>query len=116
MNLRLNAELAALASCDAANGEQAGGEGLQGVAWAFQAAGCGAVIAPQWAVRQGPAALLLTTLFQHLRRGESKDEALRQAMLTVSRRRDFQSPYFWAGFQLFGNTDCLVGNIRAAAK
>ena len=116
MNLRLNAELVALASCNAANGEQAGGEGLQGLAWAFQAAGCRAVIAPQWAVQQKATALLMTTLFQHLRRGEAKDEALRQAILTVSQQKEFKEPYFWAGLPLFGDARPLSASLRGGAK
>jgi CHAT domain-containing protein len=46
----------------------------------------------------------MKAFYSHLRRGESKDEALRAAQLALihAQRRGFSHPYHWAAFQLYG--------------
>ena len=101
----LVADLAVLMACETLKGEKRGGEGLMGVAWAFRAAGCPAVLASQWEVDEGSSVSLMRSFYTDLRRpGVRKDEALRKAMLSVMKENGRQSPYYWSGFQLMGIT------------
>ena len=104
----LAAELAVLASCDSVRGEESSGEGLIGLAWAFQAAGCPAVVASQWKVAEGATASLMRRLYCQLCKGDRKDVALQKAMLGVMHEPGYETPYYWAAFQIMGNTDPLT--------
>ena len=106
----LKAQLAVLSACKTLQGAKQGGEGLLGLTWAFRASGCPAVVASQWEVDEGATALLMQQFYAGLlpgkarQRGMYKDEALRQAMLTVMRRPEYASPRSWAAFQVMGTT------------
>ena len=106
----LRAQLAVLSACKTLQGAKQGGEGLLGLTWAFRASGCPAVVASQWEVEEGATALLMQQFYAGLlpgktrKRGLSKDEALRQAMLAVMRRPEYASPRSWAAFQVMGTT------------
>ncbi len=50
VTMTLAAQLAVLSACETGRGQLKAGEGLQGLAWAFRAAGCPAVVASHWMV------------------------------------------------------------------
>ncbi|MEM9593408.1 MAG: CHAT domain-containing protein [Acidobacteriota bacterium] len=107
-DLRLDAELVVLSACSTVGaGAPMGGEGLQGLTRAFQAAGARTVVAPLWDVSDHLTADLMVHFYSGLRRGEPKDEALRQAQLAILASGEDgdtgRSPYFWAAFQLYGS-------------
>jgi CHAT domain-containing protein len=103
-NLRLDADLVTLSACDTALGKDMGGEGVLGLTRAFQFAGARSVLSSLWSVADDSTATLMKAFYSHLRRGESKDEALRAAQLALihAQRRGFSHPYHWAAFQLYG--------------
>ena len=101
----LCARLAVLSACDTARGQNFGGEGLVGMAWAFRAAGCPSVVASQWRADDATAPLLMETFYKRLLAGEHKDEALRQAMSVV--RKHHPQPLYWAAFEMIGDTQPL---------
>lgn len=101
--LRLDADLVTLSACDTGLGKEMGGEGLLGLVRAFQFAGARSVLASQWGVSDDATADLMKRFYGHLRRGESKDEALRSAQMELLRGKDFAHPYSWAAFQLTGD-------------
>jgi len=86
-----------------------GGEGLIGLARAFQYAGARAVLASLWNVGDDSTAELMTRFYGHLKRGKAKDEALRAAQIDLIRSQRFSKviaaahPFHWAAFQLFGD-------------
>jgi CHAT domain-containing protein/predicted negative regulator of RcsB-dependent stress response len=107
----LAASLAVLSACRTASGVARGGEGLMSLAWAFQAAGCPAVVASQWEVDDAATGDLMVSFYRRLKQGNPKDEALRSAILSVRKTRP--APYYWAAFQVIGNTSPLPASIAA---
>lgn len=114
--VRLDADLVVLSACETALGEEQGGEGLIGLTRAFQYAGARTVMASLWSVQDQATSELMIRFYKHLRAGLPKDEALRQAQVELIRGPievvdekgektvlDASSPYYWAGFQLYGD-------------
>ena len=102
--VRVDAELVTLSACDSGSGKQLGGEGLMGLARAFQYAGARSVVASLWSVSDRSTVELMRTFYEGLSRGLAKDEALRRAQVTAIRNHGVGSrPLRWAGFQLFGD-------------
>ncbi len=110
--MRLSAQMAVLSACRTAQGQQGGGEGLLGLAWAFRAAGCPSVVASQWSVSDEATSRLMVAFYKALKRGLAKDEALREAMLAVKKEKS--APYYWAAFQVIGDTAPVTS--RASAR
>jgi CHAT domain-containing protein len=101
--LRLNATLVTLSACETALGREMGGEGLVGLAQAFQVAGARSVLASLWPIADRPTARLMRLFYAELRAGRTKDEALRQAQLALLRDPVTSHPANWAGLLLIGD-------------
>ncbi|HVR99781.1 MAG TPA: CHAT domain-containing tetratricopeptide repeat protein, partial [Thermoanaerobaculia bacterium] len=103
--VRLDADLVTLSACETGLGEDAGGEGLIGLTRAFQYAGARSVLASLWSVSDRSTAFLMRRFYAELRKGVSKDEALRQAQLGLIRegRGKAAHPFYWAAFELTGD-------------
>ena len=106
----LRAELAVLSACETALGPEAGGHGLLSLTQAFHQAGVPSVVASLWRVSDLSTAILMTHFYQNLANGESIGPALRQAQLTLINRTGpdaakLDHPYWWAGFQLYGQAN-----------
>ncbi len=114
LTMTLKAQMATLSACETGRGQQSGGEGLLGLAWAFQAAGCPCVVASQWSVDDNATAHLMHSFYQNLRVGQLKDIALRHAMLAVRAEPGHSQPDYWAAFNVFGNTTPL--RVKAAGN
>jgi CHAT domain-containing protein len=104
--LPLSAQLAVLSACETGRGQALGGEGLLGLAWAFRAAGCASVVASHWRVDDAATGRLMALFYRDLQAGRRKDAALQQAMLSV--REAHAEPFFWAAFQIMGDTSLLT--------
>jgi CHAT domain-containing protein len=89
-----------LASCSSGAGEQYGTVNLDSLTRAFLEAGTQRVIAAGWDVSAARTKELMITFYQQLKDGKSPAEALRLAEL--QQRQKTQHPYYWAGFQVFG--------------
>ena len=98
----LSAELAVLSACQTAEGDERLGEGLMGLAWAFQAAGCPNVVASLWNIDDEATQKIMTAFYRSIRAGKRVDEAMRSAMLSVKTSAGTASPYYWAGFRILG--------------
>jgi CHAT domain-containing protein len=117
----LAARLAVLASCESGLGVQRGGEGLVGLVWAFQAAGCPSIVATQWEIREDDAssaksithAGVIGDLFRYLSMGMPKDQALRKAMLNAKRSLP---PSAWASFELIGDNSPVDTELRPGSQ
>ena len=105
LNLSLAAKLTVLSACETGRGVARGGDGLQGLVWAFQAAGCPCVAASQWQVDDAATRELMLAFYRNLKAGQRKDDALRNAMLAVKNEKP--EPFFWAAFELVGDTSPL---------
>ncbi|HVS16582.1 MAG TPA: CHAT domain-containing protein [Thermoanaerobaculia bacterium] len=124
--LRLDARLVTLSSCESALGRELGGEGLIGLTRAFQFAGARAVLASIWQVADRATAELMRRTYSRIAAGDaSLDDALRDAQVSLlaaealgagagpeetravgglaRRGTDWRHPFYWAGFQLYGD-------------
>ncbi len=108
LSLPLTARLAVLSACRTAEGKSGGGEGLMGLSWAFQAAGCPSVVASQWSVSDQATARLMTVFYQGLAQGRRRDESLRRAMQSVRALPHDSAPQYWAAFTLIGDAGTLT--------
>jgi len=102
-DLTLNSDVAILSACDTARGRYGAGEGLIGMSWALQVAGCPTAIVSQWKVASAPTAQLMIAFHRNLIAGTSKAESLRRASLELMRTRAYAHPYYWSPFVLVGS-------------
>ena len=104
MRLKLNADLVTLSACRTGLGRVVGGEGVLGLTRAFIYAGSHSVVASLWNVNDTATAELMKSFYANLKKGEPKDEALRQAKLTLlkGKQTTWRHPYYWAPFVLVG--------------
>ena len=117
-----SAQLVVLSACESGLGKAAGGEGVLGVQRAFQVAGARSTIASLWKVNDLATRNIMEQFYlNHLEKGMSVREALRQAQLWALRNPDsvFRGaappddaqalrklpPQFWAAFTLSGAWD-----------
>jgi CHAT domain-containing protein/Tfp pilus assembly protein PilF len=98
--LDLHASLVVLSACETALGKLTRGDELTGLTRAFIYAGTPSVITTLWQVNDRAAFELMREFYRHLKAGEGKAEALRQAQLAMLQRHP--RPYYWAAYQLFG--------------
>lgn len=102
--MRIQADLVTLSGCDTALGMELSGEGMVGLARAFQYAGARSVLASLWAVTDASTARLMERFYVELRRGTAKDEALRRAQLSLlGGEARTAHPHHWAAFRLIGD-------------
>lgn len=110
-NESLDADLAVLSACDTGSGFYENGEGVISLSRAFSYAGVPSTVVSLWKVDDEATAKIMTYFYQHLKKGETKDEALKYAKLDYLKLTDddlLKHPYYWSGFVLSGNTDALV--------
>ena len=103
--LPLSAQLAVLSACDSGRGQQSSGEGSLGLVWAFRVAGCSSILASQWKINDRTTADFMTVFYEQLKAGLRKDDALHSAMEAIRKKPDRDNPYFWAAFQVIGDTE-----------
>jgi CHAT domain-containing protein/Tfp pilus assembly protein PilF len=103
MNLNLKADLVVLAACETARGRIGNGEGIIGLTWASFVAGAPSIVVTQWKVDSSGTTELMLEFHRHLKLKRSKGEALRQAALKLQGTKEYNHPYYWAGFEIVGN-------------
>ncbi|MEO0532958.1 MAG: CHAT domain-containing protein [Cyanobacteria bacterium P01_A01_bin.123] len=99
LEVGLQAELAVLSACDTGRGRITG-DGVIGLSRSLITAGVPSVIVSLWAVPDAPTAALMTEFYRQLQQGQTKAQALRQAMLATL--ADSPEPVNWAAFTLMG--------------
>lgn len=102
-NLKLPAELVVLSACETGLGKDIKGEGLEGLTRGFMYAGARRVIVSFWNVNDKATAALMQRLYVGiLKNKQTPAAALRAAQIEMLRVKQYQSPYFWAGFVMQG--------------
>jgi CHAT domain-containing protein len=96
----LHASLVVLSACETALGKLTRGDELTGLTRAFIYAGTPSVITTLWPVNDRAAFALMQAFYRHLKAGENKAEALRQAQLVTLAK--YPHPYYWAAYELTG--------------
>jgi CHAT domain-containing protein len=100
--------LVVLSGCGTANGPLRGGEGMEGLQYAFRAMGARSTLSTLWPVSDAASVDLMRSFYRHLEEGLSKDRALQQAKLQyLTDHPQRSSPFFWAPPILYGTTTSL---------
>ncbi|MEM6396462.1 MAG: CHAT domain-containing protein [Bacteroidota bacterium] len=106
-DIELQAEMVVLSACETGTGARKGFEGRVGLSQAFIAAGANSVLSTRWAVDDRATAEIMADFYKQIEVGATKDKALQEAQRAYrlrhagTRRAD---PYYWAAFDLIGNT------------
>jgi len=114
-NMEILAELGVLSACETGIGKEAKGEGIMSLSRAFTYAGCNSLVMSLWSIEDGSTAKIVENFFHHLKKGKTKDEALRQAKLDFLQhtKTEFTHPIYWAGLVQSGNTSSIdFGNCN----
>ena len=109
-NFPLNAELAVLSACNTGFGSIKKGEGIMSLSRAFMYAGVPSTVMSLWKVPDAATSRLMTTFYEYLQQGISKDAALRQAKLDYLENTfspEQRHPFYWAGFIATGNMSAV---------
>ncbi len=114
-NLSLNASMAVLSSCKSGWGKFQTGEGVLSLARGFLYAGVPSIVMTLWEIEDQSSAEVMTLFYIYLKKGKSKNEALRLAKLEFLDNADMlkSHPYFWGGYVAIGDT-CPVFYNRVA--
>jgi CHAT domain-containing protein len=114
LDLKLNASLVTLSSCDGATGTQDGIAGTNSLVQAFLMAGAGSVVASAWQADDAFTAALMRRFYAELQAGQTKAEALTAAQRDVLKEWGPKAaPVLWAGFRLVGDPHgTLPGGAR----
>jgi CHAT domain-containing protein len=102
-NLSLPVELVVLSACRTGLGKEVRGEGLMGLTRGFMYAGASRVTASLWKVDDRATAELMKRFYQGmLAERLSPAAALRAAQVGMWKQPQWQDPYYWAAFVLYG--------------
>lgn len=104
------ANLAVLSACNTGFGKLEKGEGVMSMARAFHFSGVPSIIMSLWKVPDKETKKIMIAFYNHLEKGETKSEALKNAKLNYlasTNDPNLRHPYYWSGFVLNGNTDTL---------
>jgi CHAT domain-containing protein len=100
--------LVVLSGCSTAEGTLRGGEGMEGLQYAFRAMGARATLSTLWPVVDETSVTLMSSFYDYLEDGHPKDRALQRAQLDYLRAHPEQaSPFFWAPAVLYGSPRSL---------
>lgn len=104
-NLKLNSRLAVLSACNTGGGRLQTGEGLMSLARGFFYAGCPSLVMSLWEVEDQSGTAIMSAFYKNLKRGKTKDEALRQAKLEYLKNSNSRRahPHYWLGYISMGD-------------
>ncbi|MBY4595617.1 CHAT domain-containing protein [bacterium BD-1] len=101
--------LVTLSACESGLGRIAQGDEVLGFTRSFLAAGSSSLIASLWPVSDDATALLMSTLYGELSKGQDVQQALQAGQLAVLKDPKLAHPFFWAPFNLIGNWRLTLG-------
>jgi CHAT domain-containing protein len=107
-NLKMNADLVTLSSCESGLGKFIRGEGIEGLTGAFFYAGASSVLMSLWEVNDQATSQLMERFYFHLHSSISIRDALRKTKLEMIESETISHPYYWAGFIVSGRADQVV--------
>ncbi|MFC4721378.1 CHAT domain-containing protein [Geojedonia litorea] len=110
-NESINADLVVLSACESGSGNFEEGEGVQSISRAFTYTGIPSTVMSLWKVDDHATAKIMIAFYKHLKAGEPKDIALKNAKidyLNSTAEPALRHPYYWAGFVVSGNTSPII--------
>gem|GEM_PF-6422832 len=108
-NMNLRSELTVLSACNTGYGQLKDGEGLMSLGRAFMQAGSQSVLMTSWPAQDFSTSEIMNIFYKNISDGLEKNIALRNAKLEFIKNSDsnFNHPFYWAGFSLFGKTQAI---------
>jgi MYXO-CTERM domain-containing protein len=106
--------LVVLSACETGLGEIVDGLEVQGLGRAFSIAGAESVVMSLWKVDDDATRQLMTGYYERLAAGGGRGESLRDVQRDFVADPKLAHPYFWAAFQLNGDSRALSGERVAA--
>lgn len=104
-NLKLPAELVVLSACQTGLGKEIRGEGLVGLTRGFMYAGAARVVVSLWSVDDEATSELMAKFYSRMMKdGLSPSSALRASQIEMLKQPRWQAPYYWAAFELQGES------------
>ncbi len=102
---RWHADLAVLSACETGIGSFRPGEGVISLGRGFAQAGVRSTVNSLWSVNDARTSDLMQGFYTGLRKGLTKDDALRQAKLTylAGNAHEAAHPFYWASYLPFGD-------------
>jgi len=101
-SLNIKPYLVTLSACQTGLGTISNGDEVVGMNRAFIYAGSPSVISSLWSVSDLSTAKLMDGFYANLKT-MPKDEALRQAQISLRKTKEFSEPFFWAPFYITGD-------------
>jgi len=111
-SMKLSTRLAVLSACETGQGNETLSDGIMGLSWAFQAAGCPNVVASLWSIDDSATTALMVAFYKHIGSGARVDDAMRAAMLETRASKYYKYPYYWAAFQIIGPAGSMSMSFR----
>lgn len=106
--LQLNADLVVLSACETGVGKLYRGEGVASLARGFTFAGTKSLLTTLWSVSDGGSQRFMEIFYEHLKSGQDKATALRNAKREFMQLRpEYAAPFYWSGYILMGDTTAL---------
>jgi CHAT domain-containing protein len=111
-NVRVNAMMVVLSSCNTGSGKLVTGEGILSLARGFLFAGSRSVVMSMWAVEDFSSSAVIKSFYRNMRIGQTKSSALREARLKFLRTADQERshPYYWSTLVIYGDDTPLWFN------
>ncbi|GAB1858220.1 hypothetical protein MHTCC0001_30570 [Flavobacteriaceae bacterium MHTCC 0001] len=109
----INANLVVLSACNTGVGKLKKGYGPVNISRAFTYAGVPSTVMSLWKVPDKETSQLMTNFYKHLKKGEPKNLALKNAKLDYLENTEdelLKHPYYWAGFIVSGDTSPIVNS------
>ena len=108
-NLKLKAKLTVLSACNTGTGQLQKGEGILSLARGFLYAGCPSIVMSLWEVEDESGTQIMTSFYRNLKKGKTKDEALRAAKLEFLESAGSRKahPHNWLSFVSIGDNSSL---------
>lgn len=101
-SMRFDTDLVTLSACETGMGKIANGDDVVGLTRGFLYAGAATIVSSLWKVDDRATADLMRGFYANLGSTDKLD-ALRNSQLALKSK--YPEPYFWAAFQLVGNTE-----------
>jgi CHAT domain-containing protein len=114
--LNLSTPMVVLSSCETAGGHLNSGEGIMSLSRSFLQAGAESVVHTLWPVEDAKSREIMLGFYREIKRGHSKSRALSNVKKRYLNQQPpfYTHPYYWAAFQITGDTSPLHSKRRIA--
>jgi len=116
--MNLNANLVILSACETNKGKEINGQGVLGIARAFQKAFCPNIIVSNWSIDDHSTSQIVSSCLKNLKDSFRPNVALRKSKLDfIEHSSTLNShPKYWAAFSFYGNPNTSINGSRTNKK